>query len=277
MSNKIIYIIAVVGVAVAGGVFITNKNSVEPVACTEEAKLCPDGSYVGRVGPKCEFKECPSGSSSGSETIEVKINQSISALGVGIIPLEVLEDSRCPVDVQCIQAGTVRLRVSLSSGLGKADQIFSLGRMITTEVEEVTLSGVSPAPHSKQTIGKDDYVFSFTIKKREVADETGASGVTGKVLLGPTCPVMRDPPDPNCADRPYETTIQVIEVGSPKSLPFATVKSDKEGKYYIALPPGRYSLQAVGGSVMPRCETRDVTVVSSKILEVNLSCDSGIR
>lgn len=29
------------------------------VACTQEAKLCPDGSYVGRFGPKCEFSACP--------------------------------------------------------------------------------------------------------------------------------------------------------------------------------------------------------------------------
>ncbi|MBU2037389.1 Gmad2 immunoglobulin-like domain-containing protein [Patescibacteria group bacterium] len=28
-------------------------------ACTEEAKLCPDGSYVGRTGPNCEFAPCP--------------------------------------------------------------------------------------------------------------------------------------------------------------------------------------------------------------------------
>lgn len=30
------------------------------VACTEEAKICPDGSAVGRTGPDCEFAECPS-------------------------------------------------------------------------------------------------------------------------------------------------------------------------------------------------------------------------
>jgi hypothetical protein len=30
-----------------------------PVACTMEAKLCPDGSYVGRTGPDCEFSPCP--------------------------------------------------------------------------------------------------------------------------------------------------------------------------------------------------------------------------
>lgn len=31
----------------------------EPVFCTADAKLCPDGSAVGRVGPNCEFAPCP--------------------------------------------------------------------------------------------------------------------------------------------------------------------------------------------------------------------------
>ncbi|MFA6177864.1 MAG: hypothetical protein WC694_03170 [Candidatus Paceibacterota bacterium] len=33
-------------------------RSKEPVACTMDAKQCPDGSYVGRTGPNCEFV-CP--------------------------------------------------------------------------------------------------------------------------------------------------------------------------------------------------------------------------
>ncbi len=28
-------------------------------ACPEDAKLCPDGSSVSHIGPKCEFAECP--------------------------------------------------------------------------------------------------------------------------------------------------------------------------------------------------------------------------
>jgi hypothetical protein len=31
----------------------------EPVACPADAKQCPDGSYVVRTGPKCEFAPCP--------------------------------------------------------------------------------------------------------------------------------------------------------------------------------------------------------------------------
>lgn len=36
-----------------------NASGPGQVACTQEAKLCPDGSYVGRTGPKCEFAQCP--------------------------------------------------------------------------------------------------------------------------------------------------------------------------------------------------------------------------
>jgi hypothetical protein len=31
----------------------------EPVACTADAMLCPDGSAVGRIPPECEFAACP--------------------------------------------------------------------------------------------------------------------------------------------------------------------------------------------------------------------------
>lgn len=32
--------------------------------CTQDAKLCPDGSYVGRIPPSCDFSPCPSATSS---------------------------------------------------------------------------------------------------------------------------------------------------------------------------------------------------------------------
>ncbi|MFA7654357.1 MAG: hypothetical protein WCX97_05000 [Candidatus Magasanikbacteria bacterium] len=37
---------------------LVEENS-QPIACTAEAKLCPDGSAVGRTGPNCEFAPCP--------------------------------------------------------------------------------------------------------------------------------------------------------------------------------------------------------------------------
>ncbi len=31
----------------------------EPVFCTMDAKMCPDGSFVGRIPPDCRFAPCP--------------------------------------------------------------------------------------------------------------------------------------------------------------------------------------------------------------------------
>src|SRR5436853_3142264 len=85
------------------------------VICTMEAKLCPDGSYVGRTGPHCEFAACPTATTtqSGTVTLQAAIAQTVSGNGVSIVPLQVLEDSRCPTDVQCIQAGAVRLKAQI--------------------------------------------------------------------------------------------------------------------------------------------------------------------
>lgn len=62
MKIKLIITISILAV-VAGlagfGYYFGFKNTGKPVACTQEAKLCSDGSYVGRVSPKCEFAPCP--------------------------------------------------------------------------------------------------------------------------------------------------------------------------------------------------------------------------
>jgi len=31
----------------------------EATVCTQDVKQCPDGSYVGRIAPSCEFAPCP--------------------------------------------------------------------------------------------------------------------------------------------------------------------------------------------------------------------------
>jgi len=163
--------------------FLNPINPDNPVACTMEAKLCPDGSAVGRTDPNCEFTTCPN--------IDNTDGGNAGGGGQGIAPFK--------------------------------------------------------------------------------------SGVMGKVLLGPTCPVMRNPPDPKCADRGYATTVQVIQKNSPKSSLFSSVETDKEGNYRVMLPPGEYSLQALGGQPFPSCGWQDVTIESDVLSNVDLSCDTGIR
>ena len=48
------------GLTFAVGFFVSKNIAEEQVFCTQEAMVCPDGSYVGRQGPKCEFAPCPS-------------------------------------------------------------------------------------------------------------------------------------------------------------------------------------------------------------------------
>lgn len=52
-----VIIIVLTGIAYVLGMAATNRSGTG--ACTAEAKLCPDGSYVERVGPSCEFAPCP--------------------------------------------------------------------------------------------------------------------------------------------------------------------------------------------------------------------------
>jgi hypothetical protein len=37
----------------------TPTPHIDDVVCTQEARECPDGSFVGRTGPACEFEQCP--------------------------------------------------------------------------------------------------------------------------------------------------------------------------------------------------------------------------
>ncbi len=175
-------IIGVLVLVVLGGLWAaTTRTAVAPTggkACTMEAKLCPDGSAVGRTGPNCEFTPCPS-------------------------------EALCE------------------------------GRTCSTTI----------APYK--------------------------SGVRGSVLLGPTCPVERIPPDPACAEKPYATTIVVSRTGS--TATFATGKSDASGAFAFSLPPGSYTLTASGGTMLPRCNPIDVTIVASGYVTADISCDTGIR
>jgi len=99
------------------------------------------------------------------------------------------------------------------------------------------------------------------------------SGVEGYVLLGPTCPVERMPPDPRCAPRSYQTTIDIYQ----SSVQVATVSTDANGYFRAFLSPGSYELRARGGQVLPRCVPQSVVVPSTGFVAADISCDTGIR
>lgn len=62
-SNTTIGVLLGFALAVVAGACVKKDTNVpgDKAACTEEAKVCPDGSSVGRTGPDCQFAECPAG------------------------------------------------------------------------------------------------------------------------------------------------------------------------------------------------------------------------
>lgn len=268
VSRVILGGLALVGVVFALW-FVINTLGTGPtgVACTEEAKQCPDGSYVARTGPACEFAACPL----PNAMTTVHLGETATIHGTTITALELLEDSRCPVDVQCIQAGTVRLRAAIDAY--NRDFIFTLLQPQTVGNATVLLSSVIPAERrSTETVASSDYRFTFTVTP--IQSSTANSRIRGTVLLGPTCPVMRDPPDPQCADKPYATAIRVYRLGSTDV--FVSQQSAANGTFEIAVPEGRYTVTASGGTVLPRCAPIEVTVGATPVT-ANISCDTGIR
>lgn len=60
ISVAVLLVIILGLVLVGGGAYYVmhQQSTPQAVACTQEAKLCPDGSSVGRTGPNCEFAAC---------------------------------------------------------------------------------------------------------------------------------------------------------------------------------------------------------------------------
>lgn len=100
------------------------------------------------------------------------------------------------------------------------------------------------------------------------------SGIEGTVWVGPTCPVERDPPDPECADRPLRTDL-VVARGSKVAASFS---SAQDGTFRVAVGPGDYEIRMTEGSTTPpTCPATPVTVVAGQYTHMDVSCDSGIR
>lgn len=101
-----------------------------------------------------------------------------------------------------------------------------------------------------------------------------SSGVRGTVTIGPTCPVERIPPDPQCADKPYATTFVIT---STSGMSAGTVTSGADGTYKLGLAPGNYVIALQKSGVMPSMAPQSFTVSANTYTTLNLSLDSGIR
>ena len=157
-------------------------GQTKPIACTQEARVCPDGSAVGRTGPDCEFAACPATSTIANtitkETNSIPIipvaqdprqdwvglGKTIIIGGIRITPFGVPSDSRCPKGVTCIWAGTVSVSVRLEEeGRATIEATSTLHTPISVGDKKVTLYGVTPVAIPKIHITPSDYRFNFLV------------------------------------------------------------------------------------------------------------------
>ena len=228
--KKISLLVVLLLIAVGITFFVKGRVS-EPegdqVFCTMEALICPDGSYVGRSGPKCAFTACPNqrsftgilkqdsdgfrlitaapeviiNSATYAMPLDIKVSNALSKLidknvevrgtftegsrlevkfleatapdnvigigetkyvgGIKITLNSIVSDSRCPIDVQCIQAGWVTANVTLLSDTDKetADmssnkppKAFDSFEVSIAEVRPVRISTLTPTPDSYKIV-----------------------------------------------------------------------------------------------------------------------------
>jgi len=110
----------------------------------------------------------------------------------------------------------------------------------------------------------------------QAAPGTGQE-ITGTVTAGPVCPVVTDPPDPACEDRPVAGAEIVVRDASGETV--ARTRTAEDGTFSVRLPPGSYELvpQAVEGQ-MGTASPIEITVEDGVPTEpIEISYDTGIR
>jgi hypothetical protein len=107
--------------------------------------------------------------------------------------------------------------------------------------------------------------------------ESVTASIGGVVLAGPTCPVVTDPPDPACNDRPVASAVLVVRGADGREV--ARTISDAQGAFRVALAAGSYVIepQPVDG-LMGTAEPVEVTVEDGEdIADLTIGYDTGIR
>ena len=108
-------------------------------------------------------------------------------------------------------------------------------------------------------------------------DAATTTMLAGIVQAGPTCPVVRDPPDPACEDRPVVGAEIVIVDAQGQEV--ARTISDVEGAFTFGLAAGTYQLvpQPVEGLLGTASPLPVVVVEGADIGPVTIAYDTGIR
>lgn len=104
------------------------------------------------------------------ETLKVQVNQekrfAKSKLSVRFV--EMVEDSRCPVDTNCIWAGNAKIKIRVAKN-GRSHNLTldtnGPSQTVTAEGYQIKLVGLTPAPRSNIRINRNGYVATLEAVK----------------------------------------------------------------------------------------------------------------
>lgn len=104
--------------------------------------------------------------SSENNKIIVRLGETSIIQNLAISPIELKEDSRCPVDVTCIQAGTVRVSVKVASSKEVKETLLALGESVELDTMKIKFIAVTPVPIAQNKVSSSAYEFIFEIRKQ---------------------------------------------------------------------------------------------------------------
>ncbi|GED97666.1 hypothetical protein [Gordonia crocea] len=93
-----------------------------------------------------------------------KIGQTVTVGGARVTPLTVVQDSRCPQDVQCVWPGVVTLSARVNRGSNSETREFVLRRPQRVVGGVLEMVDAQPARVSDRTIRPGDYRFGFRFR-----------------------------------------------------------------------------------------------------------------
>jgi hypothetical protein len=110
-----------------------------------------------------------SASAKDAEKVSVKINEVVTAKGgIRIRFVEMVEDSRCPTDANCVWAGNAKIRVKVTrNGRSKLLELNSNTRPKSAIFAGYSfdLTGLTPEPRSNIRINRNGFVATIEVKK----------------------------------------------------------------------------------------------------------------
>lgn len=162
-------ILAAIAIILIGIFAFGNKATAptlpDPISVATTTATSTDSGAV----PATTTSEIPSGQGSAtSKTATLKLGETQTVNGLSVKAWAVLEDSRCPTDVQCVWAGMVRIALHVSGTGAAAGQSASVelepGQSKSALGKQVALDAVTPHPISTKKIQDDEYRLSVTVR-----------------------------------------------------------------------------------------------------------------